>query len=77
MSIAVKMPRICRSPGCQYQKPSDTSFGSMTHWQPKRPFQGWRYLAAKDAPDDLEQGGEGFAELPAAFRRELADLGLL
>ena len=49
----------------------------ITHWKPKRPFQGWRYLAAKDAPDDLEQGGEGFAELPAEFRRELADLGLL
>ncbi len=48
-----------------------------THWQPKRPFQGWRYLAAKDAPNDLEAGAEGFADLPAEFRRELADLGLL
>lgn len=48
-----------------------------THWQPRRPFQGWRYLAAKDAPSDLDARNDGFCELPAAFRRELADLGLL
>ncbi len=48
-----------------------------TLWQPKRPFQGWRYLAAKDAPADLDAGNDGLADLPAEFRRELADLGLL
>lgn len=48
-----------------------------TRWQPKRPFQGWRYLLAKDAPSDHDTGQEGLAELPAEFRRELADLGLL
>ncbi|HMB47566.1 MAG TPA: DUF1489 domain-containing protein, partial [Afifellaceae bacterium] len=48
-----------------------------TQWQPKRPFQGWRYLAGADAPADMASGDEGFAELPAEFRRELAELGLL
>ena len=45
-----------------------------TAWQPKRPFQGWRYLAAKDAPRDLRQGkGDN---LPPALISELAGLGL-
>jgi hypothetical protein len=48
-----------------------------TVWLPKRPFQGWRYLTVKDAPADMASGDDGFAELPAAFRRELAELGLL
>lgn len=43
--------------------------------QPKRPFQGWRYLDAKDAPADLMAGGQG--EMPADLKRELAELGLL
>ena len=44
--------------------------------QPKRPFQGWRYLEAKDAPADLfGQGGK--ADMPADLKRELAELGLL
>jgi hypothetical protein len=41
-----------------------------------RPFQGWRYLAAADAPADLGRGAEG-AALPEAMRRELATLCLL
>lgn len=47
-----------------------------TESQPKRPFQGWRYLKAQDAPRDLDPlaGGD---DLPESFRRELADLGLL
>lgn len=46
--------------------------------RPCRPFQGWRYLAAKDAPLDLDAAGAGdLAEMPEALRRELAGLGLL
>jgi len=45
--------------------------------QPKRPFQGWRYLKDEEAPRDLGKLGEDVAALPEALRRELADLGLL
>ena len=49
-----------------------------TEWQPKRPFQGWRYLLPKDAPRDLAAiGGSAGDELPAALKAELAELGLL
>ncbi len=43
---------------------------------PKRPFQGWRYLTAEDAPADLGEGAD-LSELPPTLRRELAELGLL
>ena len=43
--------------------------------RPMRPFQGWRYFQAKDAPADL--GGSGAAEMPEELRRSLAELGLL
>jgi hypothetical protein len=46
-----------------------------------RPFQGWRYLDAADAPPDRHAGlaeeQEPFGEMPAAMRRELRALGLL
>lgn len=45
-----------------------------TSWQPRRPFQGWRYLKPEDAPDDAGEGGD---ELPESLKRELVDLGLL
>jgi hypothetical protein len=45
--------------------------------RPFRPFQGWRYLAEKDAPRDLNDRGGGFSDMPEALRRELAGLGLL
>jgi hypothetical protein len=46
-----------------------------TQWQPRRPFQGWRYLKAADAPPDL--GKSALGEMPPSLRRELAELGLL
>lgn len=49
----------------------------LTEWQPRRAFQGWRYLMQKDAPSDLSNKGAGFLSLPPELRRELADLGLL
>lgn len=42
---------------------------------PRRPFQGWRYFEAADAPADLQ--GDEVTSLPAELRSELADLGLL
>lgn len=48
-----------------------------TVWQPRRPFQGWRYLKVEDAPVDLSAAGEGVDKLPSHMRAELSDLGLL
>lgn len=48
-----------------------------TEWQPRRAFQGWRYLKPEDAPADLGKGRAALAELPPKLRRELAELGLL
>jgi hypothetical protein len=39
--------------------------------QPKRPFQGWRYLKSEEAPRDLGKLGEDVAALPEDLRREL------
>lgn len=47
-----------------------------TQWQPRRAFQGWRYLKAEDAPAD-DINGNGVRSVPPELRRELADLGLL
>lgn len=47
-----------------------------TDWQPRRAFQGWRYLTQADAPAEIG-GGAGVAELPPKLRLELAELGLL
>ncbi len=46
-----------------------------TDWQPRRPFQGWRYLKPEDAPRDLADGDT--AAMPQELRRELVELGLL
>jgi hypothetical protein len=45
--------------------------------RPCRAFQGWRYLAAKDAPADLGRRGAGLGKMPEHLRRELAQLGLI
>ena len=45
--------------------------------RPYRAFQGWRYLAAKDAPRDLDRAAPGARNMPENMRRELRDLGLL
>jgi hypothetical protein len=49
-----------------------------TRPQPRRPFQGWRYLKPEDAPADL---GPAHAmaddDIPPAMRAELAELALL
>ena len=42
-----------------------------------RAFQGWRYLAAKDAPRDLDRVAPGARNMPETLRRELRELGLL
>ena len=45
--------------------------------RPYRPFQGWRYLEAKDAPRDLGQASGEVGQMPESLRRELAELGLI
>jgi hypothetical protein len=49
----------------------------LVHPRPFRAFQGWRYLAAKDAPSDLEKTAPGAAAMPEKLRRELRELGLM
>ncbi|HEV2865471.1 MAG TPA: DUF1489 domain-containing protein [Allosphingosinicella sp.] len=44
---------------------------------PRRAHQGWRYLAANDAPPDLLGGGDGVAELPPQLAEQLALLALI
>jgi hypothetical protein len=46
-----------------------------TEWQPKRPFQGWRYYRPSDVPPDLKKGRR--SDMPAALRAELVSLGLI
>ena len=45
--------------------------------RPWRAFQGWRYLADKDAPRDLDRAAPGARNMPETLRRELRELGLL
>lgn len=45
--------------------------------RPRRAHQGWRYLAAEDAPRDLAAGENPDALMPPAVLRELARLALV
>jgi hypothetical protein len=44
---------------------------------PRRPFQGWRYLAAEEAPEDLTGRSSGVTAMPPRLRQQLAELGLI
>ena len=41
---------------------------------PRRAFQGWRYFEAKDAPEDLDSGGD-LGAMPADLAVKLRELG--
>jgi len=45
--------------------------------RPHRAFQGWRYLAVKEAPRDLGKVSKGATAMPETMRRELRELGLM
>ena len=50
----------------------------LTERRRRRPFQGWRYLTAEDAPPDSTDAiAEVDADMPEALRAELVELGLL
>jgi len=46
-----------------------------TYAQPKRPFQGWRYLKPGEAPRDLKSG-EAAADLPPSLDEALKNAGV-
>ena len=48
----------------------------LTESQPRRPFQGWRYLEQSSAPKDLPKG-QKILDIPPEMRDELRDLGLI
>lgn len=49
----------------------------LTAAQPRRPFQGWRYLTAADAPPDLREGAVRDERLSAELAEELDRLGVV
>lgn len=48
----------------------------LTETAPRRPFQGWRYLEAKDAPRDLSVARMHEVALPPQLASALAELGV-
>ena len=48
----------------------------LTRHQPKRPFQGWRYLKSEDAPTDVGSFGAPGDGLPAELSIALQELGV-
>ena len=50
----------------------------LTEAAPRRPFQGWRYLAGPEAPRDLDETGidAGSAMLPADLACALQEIGV-
>ena len=46
-----------------------------TEGMPRRPFQGWRYLDAADAPRDLPRGRAN-EDLPPALMAALSEIGV-
>ncbi|WP_041375464.1 DUF1489 family protein [Polymorphum gilvum] len=48
----------------------------LTQMQPRRAFQGWRYLKPTEAPADIATG-RGHADMPEGMRRELSELCLI
>ncbi len=45
--------------------------------RPRRPFQGWRYLPAADAPPDITAGSADEPDLPPGLREALSQFGVL
>jgi len=48
-----------------------------TRPQPRRAFQGWRYLEAADAPPDAKNFDADAAAIPRGMREELRELRLI
>ncbi len=49
----------------------------LTETRPRRPFQGWRYLSATDAPRDLGAGRTAGRALPPELESVLDTLGVV
>lgn len=48
-----------------------------TRSQPRRAFQGWRYLEAADAPADTRALADADADIPPGMREDLRELRLI